>query len=289
MKLVTFSHGGRTAIGAIVAPDRRAILDLNCADPRLPTDMIAFLAAGPAAQEVARALVAAPDARYLVPEDEVKLLAPVPRPGKILGLSAMYGDPARPGAPRPQYPVVFGKFASTVIGNGEPIVIPRVSNEVDYEAELGVVIGRLARRVAEADALSYVAGYLAVNDVTARDWARHSSHWTAGKNFDTFGPLGPVLVTADEIPDPHHLELVLRLNGEELQHANTGDMNFSIPWLIAYLSTAMTLEPGDIISTGTPAGTGASRTPQVFLKPGDEVSVTIEKIGELRNPVVAES
>lgn len=289
MKLVTFTVGSRTAIGAVVDRGRgRFILDLNRTDAALPGDMLAFLSAGYAAIEHAQTLVASAQDDLLIPEHELKLLAPVSRPGKILGLGAMYPDPAKPDAPHAQYPPLFGKFATTVIGNGEPIVLPRVSKEVDYEAELGVVIGRTARHVPEAAAFDYVAGYVAINDITARDWARHSTHWTAGKNFDTFCPLGPVLVTPDEIPDPHNLAIVLKLNGEELQHANTGDMCFSIPWLIAYLSTAMTLEPGDIISTGTPCGTGVSRTPQVFLKPGDHVSVYIESIGELCNPVIAE-
>lgn len=292
MRLVTFvrGNGGRPAIGVIVERvGRRYVLDLGRADPSLPADMNAFLAAGPTALARARELAAGAEFDALLPEHEVRLLAPIPRPGKILGLGAMYPDPAKPDAPHALYPPLFGKFATSVIASGEPIVLPKVSKEVDYEAELGVVIGKVARHVPEADAFDYVAGYVAVNDITARDWARHSTHWTAGKSFDTFCPLGPVLVTADEIPDPHNLEIVLKLNGQELQHDKTCCMCFSIPWLIAYLSTAMTLEPGDIISTGTPCGTGVSRSPQIFLKPGDEVWVYVEGIGELCNPVMAEA
>ena len=290
MRLVTFTDAGKTVLGAVIErAGRRYILDLGRADPALPSEMVAFLAAGPTAMARARELVAAAADEFLRPEHEVRLLAPVPRPGKILGLGAMYPDPAKPDAPHAQYPPLFGKFATTVIAGGDPIVLPKVSKEVDYEAELGVVIGKLARRVSEEDAYDYVAGYVAVNDITARDWARHSTHWTAGKNFDTFCPLGPALVTRDEIPDPHNHEIVLKLNGQELQHDKTCCMCFSIPWLISYLSTAMTLEPGDIISTGTPCGTGVSRSPQIFLKPGDEVWVYVEGIGELCNPVVAEA
>jgi len=206
MKLVTFSHGGRTAIGAIVAPDRRAILDLNCADPRLPTDMIAFLAAGPAAQEVARALVAAPDARYLVPEDEVKLLAPVPRPGKFDHMEQGRTEP-------PEFPTLFCKTVNTVIGPGQPVVMPGVSTQVDYEAELAVVIGTRGRNITEHAALQMVAGYTIFNDVSARDYQKRTSQWMLGKSFDTFGPMGPTLVTADEVGDPQTLELSLTLNG----------------------------------------------------------------------------
>ncbi len=167
-------------------------------------------------------------------------------------------------------------------------MLPRVSQKVDYEGELGVVIGRRGRHISEAEALGYVAGYLPFDDVSARDYQMRTSQWTIGKTFDTFAPMGPALVTADEIPDPHDLDLQVTVSGEVLQASNTRHLIFSVPRLIAYLSQVMTLEPGDVISTGTPGGVGVARTPQRFLQPGDEVRVEIERLGTLVNPVVAE-
>ena len=165
---------------------------------------------------------------------------------------------------------------------------PAVSSQVDYEAELAVVIGKRARHVSQERALEFVAGYTIFNDVSASDYQKRTSQWMIGKSFDTFGPMGPALVTADEIPDPHGLELSLTLNGLEMQRTNTGNMIFSIPFVIAYLSAVMTLEPGDVISTGTPAKTELARSLPPFMKPGDTVRIAVEKIGELVNPVVAE-
>ena len=189
----------------------------------------------------------------------------------------------------PEFPTFFCKTANTVIGPGQAIVIPRVTSQVDYEAELAVVIGKRARHVAQEHALDFVAGYTIFNDVSARDYQKRTSQWMIGKSFDTFGPMGPALVTADEIPDPHRLELSLTLNGQEMQRTNTGNMIFSIPFVIAYLSAVMTLEPGDVISTGTPAKTELARNLPPFMKPGDTVRIAVEKIGELVNPVVAEA
>ena len=177
---------------------------------------------------------------------------------------------------------------NTIIGTGEAIVLPKISAQVDYEAELAVVIGRSARHVLAAQALEYVAGYTIFNDVSARDIQKRSSQWMLGKSFDTFGPLGAALVTPDEIPDPHTLELSLMHNALERQHTNTCHMIFSIPMLIACLSEAMTLEPGDVISTGTPAKINGEPGVSIFMKPGDAITIRIEKIGELINPVVAE-
>jgi acylpyruvate hydrolase len=189
----------------------------------------------------------------------------------------------------PDYPTLFAKCTSAVIGPHQPIVIPRVSSQVDYEAELAFVIGKRARHIAEEQALEFVAGYTILNDVSARDHIKRSSQWMMGKSFDTFAPLGPALVTRDEVPDPGHLDLYLTLNGQELQHSNTRHLIFSIPYLIAYISQAITLEPGDIVSTGTPWGTGITREPPIFIKPGDVVRICVERIGELVNPVVAEA
>ena len=210
------------------------------------------------------------------------------QPGKIVCLGHNYFDHMGIGKTEPpEYPTFFCKTANTVIGPGQAIVIPRVTSQVEYEAELAVVIGKRARHVAQAHALEFVAGYTIFNDVSARDYQKRTSQWMIGKSFDTFGPMGPALVTADEIRDPHCLELSLTLNGLEMQRTNTGNMIFSIPFVIAYLSAVMTLEPGDVISTGTPAKTELARSLPPFMKPGDTVRIAVEKIGELVNIVVA--
>ena len=217
-----------------------------------------------------------------------KLAAPIPRPPKIICIGLNYRDhAAESNAELPAYPTVFAQYASCIIGPGEPIVIPRVTSQVDYEGELAVVIGRRARDVAEADALDYVAGYAPFNDVSARDYQMRTSQWTIGKTFDTFGPLGPALVTADEVADPHNLDLRVSIGDEVLQSSNTKHLIFTIPQLIAYLSSVMTLEPGDVIATGTPAGVGAARKPQRWLLAGDLVRVEIDGLGALENPVAA--
>jgi 2-keto-4-pentenoate hydratase/2-oxohepta-3-ene-1,7-dioic acid hydratase in catechol pathway len=287
MKLVTVADRGATRIGAMITRGaQNYILDLNRAQPGLPTDMLQFLQAGDAALATAQRAVAAAGERYLIPQSQVTLLAPVPRPGKIICVGHNYHG--HTGAALPAYPDIFAKFANAVSGPGQPIIITRASDKVDYEGELAVVIGKRAKYVAQANALEIVAGYTIFNDVTARDYQNRTSQWTLGKSFDTFGPMGPALVMKDEIPDPGNLALSLLLNGQEMQNANTSQLIFSIPVLIEYITQAIMLEPGDVISTGTPAGTGASRKPPVFLQPGDEVRVRIEKIGELVNPVVSE-
>ncbi len=290
MKLVTFSHQGTARLGALAAIDGQPlVLDLARAQPDLPTDMLAFLAGGEPAWALARAALAHPDRAWLLAQPDVTLLAPVPRPGKIICLGHNYHDHrGSASAELPEFPTFFAKFPNTVIGPGQPILIPRASNMVDYEAEFAVVIGTRARHVPQVHALDYVAGYTILNDVSARDYVRRTTQWTLGKSFDTFCPMGPALVTADEIPDPAALTLSLAVNGEERQHASTGDLIFSIPFLIAYLAEVMTLEPGDVIATGTPSGTGASRKPPVFLKPGDVIRVCIDRLGELVTPVAAE-
>ena len=245
-----------------------------------------MLQAGDAAMASAKRALAAADERGLLPQADTTLLAPVPRPGKIICVGHNYPDHV--GETPPAFPDIFGKFSNVVIGPNQPIVVTRASSQIDYEGELAVVIGQRARYVDEAHALGVVVGYTIFNDVTARDYQKRSSQWTLGKTFDTFGPMGPAVVTPDEIGDPANLELTLWVNGEQRQHTNTRDLLFSIPFLISYLSQALTLEPGDIISTGTPSGIGASRKPPVFMKSGDQVRVYIEKIGELINPVVAE-
>ena len=291
MQLITFSHHNRSRLGAMLALDgQEYVLDLGLARPDLPAEMVELLQLGEAALTSARRALASPDRSWLVPRAEVTLLAPIWRPGKIVCLGHNYYDHMGIGKTEPpEYPTFFCKTANTVIGPGQAIVIPAVSSQVDYEAELAVVIGKRARHVAQEHALDFVAGYTIFNDVSARDYQKRTSQWMIGKSFDTFGPMGPALVTADEIPDPHRLELSLTLNGQEMQRTNTANMIFSIPFVIAYLSAVMTLEPGDVISTGTPAKTDLAHSLPPFMKPGDTVKISVEKIGDLANPVVAEA
>ena len=252
--------------------------------------MLQFLNAGEAALALAKNAVASAHKRHLLPEANVTLLAPVPRPGKIICLGHNYYDHMGKDRTEPaEHPTFFCKTVNTVIGPGQAIVIPRASQQVDYEAELAVVIGKRARHVTPDRALDVVAGYTILNDVSARDYQKRTSQWMIGKSFDTFAPMGPALVTTDEIPDPHGLELSLTVNDLEMQRTNTRNMIFTIPRLIAYLSDVMTLEPGDIISTGTPAKTSLAQSLPPFIKPGDKVKICIEGIGELFSPVVAEA
>ncbi len=289
MKLVTFVHNNRSRLGALCVRDgRQIIVDLQKAEPRLPADMLSFLRQGEEAQRIAAAAVTRVTDGIAL--EEVKLKAPIPNPGKIICIGLNYRDhAAETGQPIPEYPTVFSKYANTVIGPDEPIVLPRVSQRVDYEGELGVVIGRRGRYISEDRALDYVAGYLPCNDVSARDFQKRTSQWTIGKTFDTFAPMGPTLVTADEIPDPHALDIRVYVSGELMQSSNTQNLIFSIPYLIAYLSQVMTLEPGDVILTGTPGGVGDVRTPPRYLQPGDEVQVEVTHLGVLRNPVISEA
>jgi acylpyruvate hydrolase len=256
----------------------------------LPSDIVTLLAGGKEALDRAQqALDSAAGRAGDLPLTSVTLKAPVPRPGKIMCIGLNYRDhAAESNVAVPDYPTVFAKYASCVIGPGEAIVLPRVSTQVDYEGELGVVIGRRARHVAQADALAYVGGYLPFNDVSARDFQHRTSQWTIGKTFDTFGPLGPALVTVDEVPDPQNLAITVSIGAEVLQSSNTRHMIFPVAELISYLSTVMTLEPGDVIATGTPDGVGAARKPPRFLRAGETVRVEIEGLGALENPIVAE-
>lgn len=279
MKLITYSYEGATHVGALVNEGEVARLNAP--------DMLTLLNGGEAALKQARETVAAGGAR--VPLSAVKVHAPIPRPGKIICIGLNYSDhAAETGQPIPTYPIVFAKYANTVIADGEAIVLPKVTQQVDYEAELGFVMGKTARHVKAADALSYVAGYLPINDVSARDYQTRVSQWTMGKTFDTFAPMGPALTTADEIPNPNDLKISLTLNGETLQDSSTNKLIFNVQQLIEALTEVMTLEPGDVVSTGTPPGVGMARKPQVWLKAGDVVNVTIEGLGTLSNPVVAE-
>lgn len=290
MRLVTFKHRHGPRLGVLVVQDgREVVVDVQQAAPTLPADMLSFLRRGPAGRSAVAAAVAHAPAAAVYDVSAVALKAVVPNPGKIICIGLNYRDHAiEVNLPIPTVPTVFAKYTNTLIGHGEAIVIPRVTRQVDYEAELAVVIGRRGRSIPEDAALDYVAGYTIFNDVSGRDYQMQTSQWTMGKTFDTFGPLGPVLVTADALPDPHNLDIRLTIGDETLQASNTRELIFTIPALIAFLSRAMSLEPGDVIATGTPAGVGFTRTPPRFLQPGEVVQVEIEQIGVLANPVVSE-
>lgn len=259
-------------------------MDLCDLDRSLPTGIREILAAN-AVRRVAELASRPPD----VKADGIRLLAPLPQPSKVIGVGLNYRNHAiESGMAIPTEPIVFSKFATAVIGPEMPIRLPEISAEVDFEAELAVVIGRRGRNVSRGDAMNYVAGYTIANDVSARDWQlkRPGGQWILGKTFDTFCPLGPALVTADEVPDPHNLRIQLRLNGETMQDSTTSELIFRIDQLIAYLSRVFTLEPGDVVLTGTPPGVGFARKPPVYLKPGDVCEVEIEGLGILRNTCV---
>jgi len=291
MKLITFAYRDQLRLGALAGPaGHERAYDLNRLEPRLPADMLALLEAGPAALALAQQTLAAAAPEQGLALADITLKAPIPRPGKIICIGQNYLAHARESnASAPPYPIIFAKYNNTVIAHGEPIVIPRAVQKPDYEGELGVVIGKQGRNIAEAEALGYVAGYMPLNDVSARDWQGRTSQWVIGKTPDTFCPMGPALVTADEIPDVQNLWLRTVIGGEVLQEGHTNLMIFSVAHLIADMSQVMTLEPGDVIATGTPAGIGAARTPPRWLQPGDVVRIEIEKVGVLENPVTLES
>jgi 2-keto-4-pentenoate hydratase/2-oxohepta-3-ene-1,7-dioic acid hydratase in catechol pathway len=272
MRLVTFQVAGMPPQAGIVAPDGRIT--------GLGLDMLSLIAA---AQPPSAA-----GASYN-PAD-VKLLAPIPRPPKFICVGLNYRDHAlETGMDIPTVPTIFNKFTNVVIGPGAPIVLPKVSTRPDYEAEFAFVIGIGGRRISASNALDHVFGYTIVNDVSARDYQTVTSQWLMGKTFDTFAPMGPWIVTRDEIPDPHALDIMLEIGGEILQRSNTRELVFGVPALIEYISSVVTLEPGDIVATGTPAGVGFARKPPRYLRAGDEVVIRLQGIGELRNPVIGES
>lgn len=265
----------------------------------LPSTMLDFIDLGPIALRFLQEAVAAATTADLIgtslPEGNVSLLAPIPRPRKnIFGIGLNYTEHVAESARSldtskelPQQPVIFSKPPTAVVGWNDPIRHnAKVTQQLDWETELAVVIGSTARHVAEADALGHVFGYTVINDVSARD-CRRAGQWIVSKGQDSFAPMGPCIVTADEIGDPHNLNILTHVNGVEKQNSNTRFMLFNISQLIADISGVMTLEPGDIIATGTPAGVGAGRDPQEFLWPGDVVECTVEGIGTLRNPIVA--
>jgi len=283
MKLATFTHAGATRIGVV---DGDEMVDLSVAAPELPQEMIAFLEAGPEAMEAARAGLGN-GARIALAD--VKLEAPIARPPKFLAVGLNYADHvAESGMDTPEHPTIFNKQSTCVTGPTDPVHVPKASHVLDYEGELGFVIGRRARHVSRDDAADYIAGYLVVDDVTVRDWQFRTPTWTMGKSFDTHGPIGPWIVTTDEIRDPHRLDLRTFVNGELRQKSNTKQLIFDCFTLVEHFSTAFTLEPGDIIATGTPGGVGILNKPPQILKAGDVVRIEIEGIGEIENPIIDE-
>jgi 2-keto-4-pentenoate hydratase/2-oxohepta-3-ene-1,7-dioic acid hydratase in catechol pathway len=284
MRFVTFRRGSGNPEAGVIVRDQV----VGLAGAGFP-DMLAVLGGGPAARAKIENWIYAPPAGATVALDAVMLLAPVPRPPKLICVGLNYRDHAiESKMEMPKVPTIFAKFSSAVIGPGAPIVLPKNSTQPDYEGEFAFVIGQGGRHIAAGDWAAHVFGYTLLNDVSARDFQMATSQWMIGKTFDTFAPMGPHLVSADEIADPHALDISLRINGEVLQQSNTRELIFKIPDLVAYLSSVVTLEPGDVVSTGTPAGVGFVRKPPRFLQPGDDVVVRVEHIGELRNPVVAE-
>jgi 2-keto-4-pentenoate hydratase/2-oxohepta-3-ene-1,7-dioic acid hydratase in catechol pathway len=276
VKLVTFTDAGGTRAGVLTPSG-------DIADAEAP--MLDLLADGTLVERAEEALLNGP----VIPASQTTLQAPIPRPGKVLAIGLNYRDHAEEsGQPIPQRPVVFTKATTCIVGPGAPIHIPRVSGAVDWEAELCFVIGKPARYVKATDAAEYVAGYCIGNDVSVRDWQFHSPTWVMGKSFDTHGPIGPWLVTRDEVGKPRNLDIRLTVNGEEKQRSNTSQLIFGIGEIIEYLSAGMTLEPGDVVFTGTPAGIGGARKPPEWLKEGDAVQIEITGLGVLENPVVGE-
>jgi 2,4-diketo-3-deoxy-L-fuconate hydrolase len=301
VRLCTCRSGGRTIVTAEIQGGHVDLLAAHEAGDGASDgrewlgSLLGLVRGGERARDAAREAVAlaerSGDARLVLPASAVRLLAPIPRPGKILcsGINYRGHLEENPGAKLPETPFFFSKLPSAVIGPGEPIVHPAATSQLDYEVELAVVIGRTLHRAREAEVLPAIAGYTILHDVSARDVQFKDNQITLGKNFDTFAPMGPCLVTPDEIRDPADLRLRSLVNGRVLQDSSTRDWVFPLPVLVASLSRVMTLEPGDVVTTGTPAGVGVFRKPPIFLKPGDTALLEIERVGRLENPVIAET
>lgn len=274
MKYVTFSRNGGAPAPGYLSGD--CVISLR--ESGFP-DLLSVIASGGAA--------GAEGPSY--PLSEVRLLAPIPRPPKIICVGLNWADHAREAKLEiPKVPTIFAKFPTAVIGPGDSIVLPKVSRKPDYEAEFAFIVGRGGRHIPASRWREHVFGYTNFNDVSARDVQTATTQWIMGKTFDTFAPFGPWIVSADEIEDPHSLDITLAINGEVMQSSNTRELIFKIPDLIEFLSSVFTLEPGDIVSTGTPAGVGFARRPPRYLRAGDEVMVSVQGLGQLTNPVIAE-
>ena len=286
MRIVNFKKKGVATLGVRRGKE---VVDLSLADKSLPRDLRGLLTAGKGA--LAQAKRAARDApKRAVIRPPRAILPPIPNPGKIICVGLNYSDhAAEAGLKPPDFPILFLRVPSSVVGHGQPIIRPKASKHFDYEAEMVAVIGRRGRNIPKSKALDYVAGYSVANEGSIRDYQMRSSQWTLGKNFDKTGAWGPDFVTADELPKGGKgLKIETRLNGRVLQSSSTSNMIFDTRTLVSVASTVMTLEPGDIILTGTPAGVGFVRKPPVFMKAGDVCEIEIEGIGLLRNPVRAE-
>lgn len=321
MKLVTFESATQPRVGVVEGEyvvDVRGVFELlsRRRAPRLlaarpafkaasrkvlatgfaPRDMIGFLergeewwkALGVITSSLVRALDPPKAAKgLLTPLRAARLRAPIFRPRKIVCVGLNYADHAREqGIEPPAHPIFFLKSGNTICGPGEPILLPPNSAQVDYEAEFAVVLGKPGRQIPEEKAYEHIAGYMILNDVSARDMQFGDKQWFRGKSCDTFAPTGPWIVTREEVPDPHNLRISLTLNGQTMQDSNTSNLIFKVPYLVSYLSQSLTWEVGDLISTGTPPGVGVFRKPPVFVKPGDSLSITVERVGTLTNPVV---
>lgn len=297
MRILTFEYDGRVRTGCLLGDDQ--VLDFTHAAAALPQpshDLGWFDLSG---ESLTRARILADElgsdesrraalqeAGAVLPRERVTALAPIPRPGKFLCIGLNYRDHAEEsGMAVPEEPVVFSKCMTAVTGPEAPVFLPESSTKVDYEAEFAIVIGKRCRRVAKEEAAQYVLGYTCVNDVSARDLQERDGQWVRAKSLDSFGPMGEVIATVDEIDDPHKLGIRLRLNGETLQDSSTDQLIFGVEELVSFLSRDITLEPGDVISTGTPPGVGFARKPPIYLKDGDVMEVEIDGIGVLRNPV----
>ena len=284
MKLATFSYGGATRVGVV---DREEVVDLAAVGPDLPSEMTALLAAGDDALLKVRNLAQGSAGRIAL--SDVRLEAPVLRPPECLAIGLNYADHIEEsGMEKPAFPMFFNKQSSCVTGPRGAIHLPRVSAALDYEGELGFVIGRRARHVPAERALEFIAGFLVVDDVSVRDWQFKAPTMTLGKSFDTHGPIGPWIVTPDEVGDPHALDLRTWVNGELRQESNTRHLVFNCFEQLETLSTVCTLEPGTVVATGTPGGVGVAAKPPVFLVAGDVVRIEISGIGEIENTVIAE-
>lgn len=292
MRVVSFT--GKDGVRSLGVFTERGVIDLSASAHNAGVSdgpfesMASFLEAGEPARIAAVRLVNDHSHAKIVSPGEVHLSAPVPHPGKIVAVGLNYRDHSMESgaAEPPKSPLIFAKFPTSISGPGDAIALPASDAKVDYEAELGVVIGKRGKAVAAQNAFGHVAGYMPLNDVSARAWQFADKQWVRGKSCDTFCPTGPYLVTREEIPDPHSLAIRARVNGITLQDSNTSKMIFRIPQLIEFITASITLEPGDIIATGTPEGVGAFREPPIYLKAGDVVEIEIEKLGVLKNHVV---
>lgn len=288
MRLATVKSKDKSMLAVLRGDD---LFDVSALGPNLPGDMLGALQGGRGALgSIERASASAPSAA-LLDRREVQFLPPITQPGKIICVGLNYADhSAESGFKQPDYPTLFGRFSSSLIGHGAPIVRPRVSDQLDYEGEVALVIGRSGRHIPKSRAFDHVAGYSPFNEASVRDFQLKAPQWTVGKNFDDTGAFGPFLVTADELPPgAAGLKIETRLNGEAVQSSNTSNMVFDVASLISIISEAMTLNVGDVIVTGTPAGVGLARKPPLWMKPGDTCEVEIEGIGLLSNPIMQEA